>query len=139
MGWEQQVAEDARRYQELHERVAAMSIFENSPDGTVRVTISATGLLTGLQLREPPGPMALDELAEEIMGCVTRAQARIPELLRQTVIATVGTQDPSAHLIVADARARFPEPPGDDAESGGKPERADPRGDLESRPVMEDV
>jgi hypothetical protein len=135
MGWEQQVAEDARRYRELHERVSAMSIFENSPDGTVRVTISATGLLTGLALREPPGPMSLDELADEIMGCVTRAQAKIPELLRQTVIATVGTQDPSAHLIVADARARFGEPAGEDDEPDGEPERAD----WESRPVMEDV
>ncbi|HEV2778858.1 MAG TPA: hypothetical protein VGX25_05600 [Actinophytocola sp.] len=127
MGWAERVAEDARRYQELADRVSRVSISEGSPDGVVRVTVSASGLLTGLELR------GAEELAEEIMECLARAQARIPDLLRQAVLDTVGEQDPSAHLIVADARKRFagPEPE--------EPEPADMRSDWESRPVLEDV
>jgi hypothetical protein len=134
VGWAEQVAENARRYQELEDRVAGLSITETSADGAIRVTVSASGQLTALELRETGTP--LDLVAEEIMSCLGRAQARIPDLLGQTVFDTVGTQDPSAHLIVADARKRFCEEVADRAPADEPP---DPRSDWESRPVLEDV
>ena len=109
-GWERQVAETAARYQQLQERLSQLSITESSRDGTVKVTVSAGGQLIDLVLRERWHPDPLPDIAAEIMDCLRRAQARIPELLRQAMFETVGPQDPSAHLLVAEAKRRFPEP-----------------------------
>jgi len=109
-GWERQVAETATRYQQLQERLSQLSITESSRDGAVKVTVSAGGQLINLVLRERWHPDPLPDIAAEIMDCLRRAQARIPDLLRQAMFETVGPQDPSAHLLVAEAKRRFPEP-----------------------------
>jgi DNA-binding protein YbaB len=108
-GWEQQVAETARRYQQLREKLAQLSITEASGDGAVKVTIAASGLLTDLVLRERWRPEPLPDIAAEIMDCVRRAQAKIPDLLRQAMSDTIGEQDPGTHLLLSEARQRFPE------------------------------
>lgn len=111
--WQQQVAENAKRYQELNERVSHLSITEKSRDGMVMVTVSATGVLTGLVLKERWHPVPEPELAEQIMACLKRAQAKIPDLMAKAIEETLGEQDSSTHLILADARQSFPEPPPD--------------------------
>jgi hypothetical protein len=109
--WQSQLAENAQRYKELGERISRLSITETSRDGGVRVTVSANGVLTGLVLAETAQPKPLGEVAAQVMDCVRRAQAKIPDLLRQAMTESVGTDDPNTHLLVADARRRFPEPP----------------------------
>ncbi|HEX6340143.1 YbaB/EbfC family nucleoid-associated protein [Umezawaea sp.] len=131
-GWEQQVAENAVRYRRLHERLARTSITESSGDGTVKVTVSASGLITDLVLRERRRPEPLPRIAAEIMDCVRRAQARIPDLLRQAMVDTVGPQDPSTHLLVSEARQRFPQPPGGTSDA---PDPVRPRTVHEQRPA----
>ena len=113
--WQQQVAENAKRYQDLNERVSRLSITEKSRDGTVMVTVSATGVLTDLVLKERWHPVPESELAEQIMECLKRAQAKIPDLMAKVIEEALGEQDSSAHLILADARQSFPEPPPDPA------------------------
>lgn len=156
--WQRQVAENARRHRELNERVAGLSITEKSRDGTVVVTVSATGVLTGLVLKERWHPVPEPELAEQIMACLKRAQAKIPALMAKVIEETLGQQDAGAHLILADTRRSFPEPPPDPAsrvawqpvEPPPKPEpaapsAAPPRTDIEAaddwdgRPVLKDV
>jgi hypothetical protein len=97
------VADDLQRYEHLADRVSRLSITERSADGALEVTVSANGMLTNLVFHPEP------QLAEEIMECVRRAQSRIPDLLRQAMFDTIGTEDPSAHLLLDDARRRFPE------------------------------
>jgi hypothetical protein len=111
--WQQQVAENAKRYQQLNERVSHLSITEKSRDGMVVVTVSATGVLTDLVLKERWHPVPEPELAGQIMECLQRAKAKIPDLVAKVIEETLGEQDSSAHLIVADARRSFPEPPPD--------------------------
>jgi DNA-binding protein YbaB len=123
-------------WDELNERVAQLSITEKSRDGTVRVTVSASGLVTDLVLKDRWHPQAPEEVAAQIMACIRRAQARIPELLRQAMFDTVGTQDPSSHLVLADARRRFPEVT--DEAPRRPPERTDD-GDWDGREVLEDA
>lgn len=108
--WQSKISENARHYQELHDRLARLSISEASRDGAVRVTVSASGLLTGLELTETARPVSLADLAATVMDCVRLAQARIPDLLREAMSESVGNTDPNTHLLVADARQRFPEP-----------------------------
>jgi hypothetical protein len=108
------------------------------------VTVSASGLLTDLVLRERWHPQPLPEVAAEIMDCVRRAQARIPELLRQAMSETVGA-DPASHLLVADARRRFPEPEPHEPRHApvqrrdSRAPQRDSTDDWDEREVMEDV
>jgi hypothetical protein len=113
-------------YQAMADRVSRLSISESSPDGAITVTVSANGVLTGLSFTPEP------ELADEIMECVRRAQARIPNLLREAIFDTIGGQDPATHLLLDEARRRFPSP--DPA-----PEQRKPSDDWSERDVMEDV
>jgi len=157
--WQRQVAENAKRYRELDERVSQLSITEKSRDGTVIVTVSATGVLTDLVLKERWHPVPEPELAEQIMACLKRAQAKIPGLMAKAIEDTLGEQDSSTHLILAGTRRSFPEPPPDPASRAAwqaappprpKPEPAPPPAeprragaegtdDWDGRPVLEDV
>jgi hypothetical protein len=122
--WGRQIAENVRRSEELFRRVTAMSITEASRDGTVRVTVSANGVLTDVVLTERRQFAPMAQVGAEIMRCVRRAQARIPELMRQAMAETMGTPDAGAQQVLADAQARFPAAP---------PEPPIPRGQA-SRP-----
>jgi DNA-binding protein YbaB len=113
-GWQEQIADNARRYGALSERLARTSATETSRDGVVRVTVSADGSLTELVLAEPRQPLPMHDLAAQIMGCVQRARARIPDLIAQAMADTVG-HDESTDLVLADARTRFPPAPAEPA------------------------
>jgi hypothetical protein len=57
-----------------------------------------------------------------VLDCVNRAQAKIPDLLRQAMTETVGTGDPSSRLVVDEARKRFPEPPPPEGQRSWQPD-----------------
>jgi DNA-binding protein YbaB len=105
--WAAQVAATAQRYRVMREQVDRISVTETSRDGAVRVTVSSTGTLTDLVL--PDRGRNPTDLAGEVMDTLRRAQARIPDLIRQAAIDTGGGDDPHTHLVVESARARFPE------------------------------
>ena len=120
------------KWDELNDRIARLSITESSRDGTVRVTVAASGVLTGLVLRE-------GAVAAQVMECLARAQARIPDLLGRALFEAIGPGDPAAELVVADARKRFPEPAppaGWQPRRPRVPERVDD--DWDGQSVMED-
>jgi hypothetical protein len=117
MGWQSRVVENAARYQELHQRLSRLSASETSPDGAVRVTVSATGLMTGLEVSETARFGSHAEMADAVMDCLRRAQARLPDLVGQAVTESVGTTDPTGELLVDEMRRRFPEPPPPDYRS----------------------
>ncbi len=114
-GWQEQVADNARRYEVLSERLTRTTATETSRDGVVRVTVSADGDITDLVLEEPRQPMSMPELAAQIMGCVRRARARIPDLIAQAMTDTVGRNE-GTDLVLADARTRFPPVPAEAVE-----------------------
>lgn len=109
LDWQRKIAEKASRFRALRDRLSSQSIREVSRDGTVEVTVSTGGVLTGLVLREGRRRDPLPVIAAEVMDCVRRAQARIPDLVHQAMIDTVG-DDPGARLVLAETRQRFPEP-----------------------------
>src|SRR6187551_2475076 len=97
-GWQRKLSDDARRFQDLHDRVSRMSVTETSRDGLIKVTVSSSGALTELEM---PGSLA--GVAAGVLECVRRAQSRIPELLRETAAQTVGADDVGVRLLVDDA------------------------------------
>lgn len=146
-GWQEQVAENARRYGELRERLSRASVTETSRDGVVRVTVSADGSLTDLALAARGQPPPLPELAEQIMTCVHRARARIPDLVARAMAETVGTGDEAADLVLADAHRRFPAPSGEperddlveEVRIGAAPSVEPPRARVRRPPVRRDA
>jgi DNA-binding protein YbaB len=133
--WRERVARNAQNYQHLRERLSRVTITESSADGLVKVTVSTDGQLTGLTLVEPWKPVPMPAVAEEIMACLRRAQARIHEVVRTTMAETVDVDDPGAAEVLADARRRFPP-----ADTEARPTRRRPPGDeWEERPLLEDV
>ncbi|RSM68634.1 hypothetical protein DMH04_46990 [Kibdelosporangium aridum] len=128
--WERQIESTAAAYRQMNERVRQILVTETAPDGSVQVTVSAAGVLTDLRLSDRG-------LAEQIMACVRKAQARIPDLMRTAMLETVGPQDTNTHLVLASARERFPvadSPP-------NRPDRVvvGDKDDWDERPVLEDI
>jgi YbaB/EbfC DNA-binding family len=111
VNWQSRIVENAARYQDLHQRVSRLSVSEVSPDGAVRVTVSATGLMTGLEVSESARFGSNAELADAVMSCLRRAQARLPDLVGQAVSESMGATEETGQLLVDEARRRFPEPP----------------------------
>jgi hypothetical protein len=98
----------AGTYQDLHERVSALIVTESSADGAVTVEVGADGVVRGLVLRDRGHPV--DHYASVIMDCLSRAKAKIPDLVARAVATTVGAADPGANLVLTDLRKRFPAP-----------------------------
>ncbi|MCE7008313.1 YbaB/EbfC family nucleoid-associated protein [Kibdelosporangium philippinense] len=118
--WERQIESTAAAYRQMSERVSQILVTSTSPDGSVRVTVSASGVLTDLRLPS-------DTLAAQIVACIRDAQARIPDLMRTAMLETVGPQDPNMHLVLASAKERF------------APVARVDKDDWDERPVLEDI
>lgn len=108
MSWDKGIHERAERYRALASRLDAESITESAADKTVRVTVSVRGMLTDLTLTETAGAKGMAELSALIMRTIRLAQARIPELLKQTLAETVGTDGQTASRLLAEASQQFP-------------------------------
>jgi hypothetical protein len=151
--WQEQVARGADRYRELRDRLAQTTLTET--DGLVTVTVSASGLLKELTLDEPWNPVPLADVSARIMACLAKAQARIPDVVRQAMADTVGDESSGAQAVLATAQEKFPPPPPpergpdvvEEVRIGGGQERR-PREpirrpardeDWDERPFLEDV
>jgi hypothetical protein len=128
--WNKQLQQSAARYQAMAARVEGQSVTERSKDGSVQVTVSSRGILTGLVIAEGAGGKRMAEVSAEVMKLVQRAQSRIPALLQQAMAETIGTQDQAAQHLLDEAKNTFPEPPPED-------EPAQPERDLRFVPEDE--
>ena len=140
--WQRQVAENARRYADLRERVARMSITEATSDGMIRVTVSADGLLTDLTLHPRYQGVPMGLLGTRIMACVRQAQARIPDLMLKAMRAA-GVDDQAGALILAESTRRFPPATPDmvprTVVRQRAPVRASDDADWDNSPVLEEL
>jgi DNA-binding protein YbaB len=106
--WNKEIQERAERYREMARRLDEQTVTETSADKAVAVTVSSRGMLTDLTLADTAAAKGMAHLATLIMTTVRRAQSRIPELLRQTMADTVGTDGSTASRLLAEARQHFP-------------------------------
>jgi hypothetical protein len=103
-----------------------MSITERSADRSVRLTVSTKGMLTDLTISEDARSRSMAEVSALIMRTLQRAQSRIPELLQEVLVDTVGTEDQAANHLMAEAAKSFPQPPEEEAEHLPNNMRFDP-------------
>lgn len=112
--WTRQVQESARKYQAMAARVEGMSVTERSADGRIELTVNAKGLLTDLRIAEEASGQRMSEVSAQILRTLRLAQSRIPELLQEAMVDTVGLGDAAAERVFDEARKTFPEPPEDE-------------------------
>ncbi|MGF6883931.1 hypothetical protein ABIA39_003827 [Nocardia sp. GAS34] len=107
--WAQDLEGRAELYQDLHGRMAGLSVTETSRDDAITVTIDHTGVPTDLYLAEGARGRARAQLATQIMDCLRRAQATLRREVQAMVLDTVGDDDTGTAVMDQYAR-RFPDP-----------------------------
>lgn len=120
--WAENLEGKAELYQELHGRMAGLSVTETSRDGAIIVTVDNTGVPTDLHLAESARGRAPGELAGQIMECLRRAQSTLRHEVEAMVHDTVGDDDAGTAVIDQYAR-RFPDPEAPESEDEDPPGR----------------
>ncbi|MFF2084411.1 YbaB/EbfC family nucleoid-associated protein [Nocardia sp. NPDC058176] len=107
--WAEDLERKAQRYQELHGKMTEVSVTETSADGRIGVTIDANGVTTAVTLAPAVRGMDPAAVANELMACTHRAQARLRDRVTGLVHDMVGTDD-AGEAIVGQYAERFPDP-----------------------------
>ncbi|MEU4339060.1 YbaB/EbfC family nucleoid-associated protein [Micromonospora lupini] len=107
--WSASISERAAQAQELSERVAAMSATAEGADGSVQVTVAASGAMTDLRLDPRVLGWRADEIAAEVLAVMRRAQGRLAPQVAEAAAETVGADSETARAVVGSYESRFPE------------------------------
>ncbi|WP_444947453.1 YbaB/EbfC family nucleoid-associated protein [Micromonospora ureilytica] len=109
--WTAELSTRAQAAAELSDRVATIAASATSADGSVRVTVAASGAVTDLRLDDRVQRIRGAELANIIMATIARAQAGLTEQVSIAVHDTVGTDSESGRAVTDSFARRFPTPP----------------------------
>lgn len=128
--WVAEAKAKAQRYQAMQAQVGQVSVTESSKDGTVTVTVDSAGNVTDLRITDQIKEMSGAQAASAVLLTLRKAQSRLPEKLAGIMTETIGDDPQTMNTIVANYRAKFPEP---EPESGGEtqPQRVRPIGTIE--------
>jgi hypothetical protein len=108
--WLSSISAHTARTRQLSVRVAAVSASASSPDGSVEVTVSSSGVLTDLRLGERVRAWPAQRIAAEILAVTREAQSRLAASVAEVAAQTVGEQSPTARALVEALKQRFPQP-----------------------------
>jgi len=109
--WAADFAAKADRYQQMQQQISRVSATEASADGAVRVTVDSAGIMTELVLSDRAGQLRPQQLAEQILDVMRRAQSRLTGQVQQVMEDTVGDDEATVQAVVASYEQRFPQPP----------------------------
>ncbi|NUT07104.1 MAG: YbaB/EbfC family nucleoid-associated protein [Hamadaea sp.] len=118
--WSAGVSEQAARTAQLSSRVAALTGKAESNDGSIRVTVGASGQVEKLELDDRVQRLRGADLAAEILGVMRRAQAKLSQQVVEEVQATVGTDTETGQAVINSFEMRFPQQPEDDQDGGAR-------------------
>jgi len=118
--WSAGVSEQAARAAQLSSRVAALTGKAESNDGSIRVTVGSSGQVEKLELDDRVQRLRGEELANQIMAVIRKAQARLSAQVAEEVQATVGADTETGQAVIHSFDSRFPQQPEDDQEGGAR-------------------
>jgi len=121
--WSEQISARARAAAELADRVSGIRATAASVDGSVKATVSASGVLTDLDLDDRVQRLAGADLARLILTTIGRAQAQLTGQVADVVRDTVGSDSETGRATVDSYAQRFPALEDDTADPGpaGRP------------------
>lgn len=119
---------------DLADRIASLSASAAGGDGAIRVTVSSSGVPTGLELDDRVHRLPSTELAGEILRTMRRAQAGLTERVAAVVDETVGAGTETGKAMLDSFTQRFPAEP--DEEPGTPVMPSPPQLTFQSRPSL---
>lgn len=108
------VAETRTRFDriaQLQAKGQAVSVTATSPDGSVTVTVNASGVPTALRIDDKLSGEPGARIADQVLSTMRRAQARIADKMRDVMRDTVGDDKEVVDQVLVGYHDRFPEPP----------------------------
>ncbi|MDT8912495.1 YbaB/EbfC family nucleoid-associated protein [Amycolatopsis sp. PS_44_ISF1] len=128
--WAAGFARKAERYAAAQEETERLRLTASSPDGTVRVTVGADGVVSDLVFSSKTRTMPPEELSRMVLETMRRAQSGITERVAEVMTEQLGDEDQETRgLLLGSLRDRFPDP---DEPEDGPPEPGD---DPDPEPV----
>ncbi|NUR70179.1 MAG: YbaB/EbfC family nucleoid-associated protein [Hamadaea sp.] len=118
--WSAGVSEQAARAAQLSSRVASLTGKAESNDGSIRVTVGASGQVEKLELDDRVQQFRGADLAAQILGVMRKAQARLSQQVAEEVQATVGADTETGRAVIHSFDTRFPQPSEDDQDGGAR-------------------
>ena len=106
--WESNASTKLALARQLAEQVAQVSLTAANQDGSVEVTVDSAGAMTGLRLSEATRKRPADELSQEILTVMRRAQAKLAARVGDIAATTVGADSESGRALVATFEQRYP-------------------------------
>ena len=120
--WAAGVSAQAERAAVLSRRVAGLTASASSADGSINVTVGASGQVEKLELDDRVQRLAGAELARQITAVMRSAQAKLSAEVANEVKATVGADSETGRAVLHSFESRFPSQD-DDAAGGADGER----------------
>jgi hypothetical protein len=109
--WSDHVAGRTEAAAELADRVATLTSSADGGAGAIRVTVTSSGALTGLDLDDSVHRMGGKDLAVEILRVMHRAQAGLLDRVAIAVGETVGADTETGRAVLDSFAQRFPAEP----------------------------
>jgi DNA-binding protein YbaB len=104
--WRAGFDERAAQARELAARLSRLTTTARSEDGLVEVTVSSSGVLTGLELDEEIRRRPAAETAREILATVAAAQAAMTKAATTATAETVGADTETGRAVISSFAAR---------------------------------
>jgi DNA-binding protein YbaB len=116
--WERTAADQAAKAQEMADQVGNVQTSASSKDGSVTVTVVASGALVDLRLSDQIRRYSAGELANEILTVMRAAQAALAGRVSEITARTLGPESEAGRAVVGAYEQRFPSAPADDDRDG---------------------
>ncbi|WIX75765.1 YbaB/EbfC family nucleoid-associated protein [Amycolatopsis carbonis] len=120
--WAAGFARKAERYAAAQQETERLRLTASSPDGTVKVTVGADGVVSDLVFGSKTRTMPQEELARMVLDTMRRAQSGITQRVAEVMTENLGDEDQDTRsALLGSLRSRFPDL--DQPEDGpGEPE-----------------
>ena len=112
--WERNATEQAAKAREMADQVGNVQTSASSKDGSVTVTVVASGAMVDLRLSDQIRRFSAGELANEILTVMRAAQARLTSQVSEITARTLGPDSEAGRAIVGSYQQRFPDVAADD-------------------------
>jgi DNA-binding protein YbaB len=117
--WSAASTEQVAKAQQMTEQVSRVSVSASNRDGSIEVTVSGSGTVTGLRLTEAVHKQTAGQLAAEILRVMRKAQAGLSAKIAEIAADTVGADSVAGRAVLASFEKRYPAEADDDGEGQG--------------------
>ncbi|WP_409179938.1 YbaB/EbfC family nucleoid-associated protein [Amycolatopsis sp. VS8301801F10] len=115
--WAAGFARKAERYAAAQQETERLRLTATSPDGTVKVTVGADGVVSDLVFSSRTRTIPPEELARMVLETMRKAQSGITDRVAEVMGRSLGDEDPDTRAVLLDSlRTRFPDPDPDPAD-----------------------